>query len=172
MDRQTKGPSLRTRWLAVGTLGLILVATQSVASWRDSHALLINSSESLPNWAFFIEKNKTPERGDYVFFKLIPTAITRAHWGDNAPSFGKVVYGLPGDIVSRQGSTVFVNGKPVATLKPKSKRGEILVPGPIGIIPRDHFFLATAHKDGFDSRYADIGFVPRRQIIGTVDPIL
>lgn len=172
MERQTKGPSVRARWLAVGTLAVILVGTQAVANWRDSHALLINSSESLPNWAFFIEKNKTPERGDYVFFNLVPTKITRAHWGDKAPAFGKVVFGIPGDVVTREGSTVLVNGRPVAKLKAVSKRGERLVPGPVGIIPRDHFFLATTHKDGFDSRYADIGFVSRRQIIGTGDPIL
>ena len=172
MERQTNRISLRARWLTVGALALILAGSQAIASWRDSHALLINSSESLPNWAFFIEKNKMPERGDYVFFKVVPTEITRAHWGENIPSFGKVVYGLPGDNVIRQGSTVYVNGEAVAVLKPQSKRGEILVPGPTGIIPRDHFFLATSHKDGFDSRYADIGFVPRRQIIGTGNPIL
>lgn len=172
MERQTNRISLKARWLAVATLGLVFVGTEAIAAWRDSHALLINSSESLPNWAFFIEKNKAPKRGDYVFFQLVPTAITKAHWGEKSPAFGKIVYGVPGDLVTRSGSVVFVNGKKVATLKPKSKRGEVLVPGPIGIVPRDHYFLATPHKDGFDSRYADIGFVPRQRIIGTGEPIL
>lgn len=172
MERQTDRPSRKVRWFAYGTLALVLIGTQAIASWRDSHALLINSSESLPNWAFFIEKNKTPQRGDYVFFNVVPSAISKAHWGEKTPAFGKIVFGVPGDVVSREGATVFVNGKAVATLKPATKRGEILVPGPTGVVPKDHYFLATAHKDGFDSRYADIGFVSRRQIIGTGEPVL
>jgi type IV secretory pathway protease TraF len=39
--------------------------------------------------------------------------------------------------------------------------------GPGGLL-----FCRTPHKDGFDSRYADIGFVCARQIIGTGEPLL
>ena len=34
------------------------------------------------------------------------------------------------------------------------------------------YYLGTAHKDGFDSRYADIGFVCAGRIIGTGDSLL
>ena len=50
--------------------------------------------------------------------------------------------------------------------------GEVLLPGPIGRIPEHCFYLGTAHVDGLDSRYADIGFVCRARIIGTGDAIL
>ena len=41
-----------------------------------------------------------------------------------------------------------------------------------GRIPDRCYYLGTAHSDGLDSRYADIGFVCRARIIGTGDAIL
>lgn len=79
---------------------------------------------------------------------------------------------MPGDVVSRQGDVVRINGAEVARLKPASSRGEALKPGPTGRIPEHCYYLGTAHKDGLDSRYADIGFVCSGRIIGTGDSLL
>ena len=133
---------------------------------------MINASESLPNWAFFVEKRVMPRLGQYAFFRVRETPLIRAHFGDHPQPFGKIVYGVAGDLVSRKGNTVLVNGSPVAVLKAVSKRGEVLAAGPIGRVPPGCYFVATPHIDGFDSRYADIGWVCARQIVGTGVPVL
>lgn len=144
----------------------------SLSSWSESHAFLINQTDSLPNWAFLVEKKATPTRGGYVFFKVPRTPLTVAHFGENPAPFGKYVYGMPGDVVTRVGNQVLVNGKPFMRLKPLTKRGEPLAPGPIGVVPRGCYFVGTPHPHGFDSRYADIGFVCGAAILGTGVPVL
>ncbi|MDP3674685.1 MAG: S26 family signal peptidase [Novosphingobium sp.] len=133
---------------------------------------MINASESLPNWAFLVEKRVQPRLRQYAFFRVRETPLIRAHFGDHPQPFGKLVYGVAGDLVTRDGHTVLVNGSPVAVLKPVSKRGEVLAAGPVGRVPPGCYFLATPHKDGFDSRYADIGWVCAPQIVGTGVPVL
>ena len=160
------------RWLAIGGLACLLAGSSALAAWRDDHAILINTTESLPNWAFFIDKARTPSRGDFVVFTPPATPIIAGHFGQKSAPFAKRVYGMPGDLVTREGKAVRINGAEVARLKPRTKRGEVLVPGPTGRIPEHCYYLGTAHIDGLDSRYADIGFVCRDRIIGTGDAIL
>jgi len=38
--------------------------------------------------------------------------------------------------------------------------------GPTGRVPDGCYYMGSPHKDGFDSRYAAIGFVCDRQIVG------
>lgn len=172
MDAPTERSSGLRRWAAIGILASILAGSQALASWRDAHGLLINTTESLPNWAFFIERGKVPKRGDFVVFAPPHSAIVVSHFGAKPAPFTKIAYGLPGDVVSRDGNVVKVNGSVVGKLKPLTKRGEVLTPGPVGVIPDRCFYLGTPHKDGFDSRYADIGFVCADRIVGTGVPIL
>lgn len=156
-------------------LGLFIAGGASLnalAEWRDTHALLINSSESLPNWAFVIHKTATPARGEYVFFVPPAAPLVVRHFGAKKQMFGKIVYGMPGDLVEHRGADVIVAGKLVAHMKPLTKFGERLVPGPTGIIPRDCYFVGSPHKDGFDSRYAAIGFACANKIVGVGKPIL
>lgn len=160
------------RWLAIGALAAILAGSSALASWRDAHAILINTTESLPNWAFFINRNRVPRRGDYVVFTPPSTPIVTAHFGKPSAPFAKRVYGMPGDLVTRDGNGVLINGTEVARLKSRSRRGEVLAPGPIGRIPQGCYYLGTTHVDGLDSRYGDIGFVCANRIIGTGEAIL
>ena len=51
-------------------------------------------------------------------------------------------------------------------------RGDRLAAGPLGVVPEGCIFAGTPHKDGFDSRYAHIGFVCRDRLVGTGQPIL
>ncbi|MBR7513477.1 S26 family signal peptidase, partial [Mycobacterium tuberculosis] len=76
------------------------VVLGAISDWRDNHALLINTTDSLPNWAFVIHRNKVPVRGEYVFFDPPPSDLVRRHFGDKPQMFGKIVYGLPGDVVA------------------------------------------------------------------------
>lgn len=162
----------RRRWLLIGLLLIGGIVVSALASWREEHALLINASDSLPNWAFAIHSNKTPVRGDYLFFVPPPSDLVRAHFGEKPGTFGKIVYGVAGDIVEHRGADVLVGGRVVARMKKVTRRGEKLVPGPVGRIPRGCYFVATPHPDGFDSRYAAIGYVCRPQILGTGEAVL
>lgn len=165
-------PSHRARWLAIGLLAAALAASAALVSWRDEHAVLINTTESLPNWAFFIEKGRVPSRGDFVVFNPRRTPIITAHFGARPATFAKRALGVPGDQVTREGNLVSVNGQEVARLKPLTRRGERLAPGPTGRVPPGCYYLGTAHTDGLDSRYADIGFVCMDRIVGTGEAIL
>ena len=60
----------------------------------------------------------------------------------------------------------------IGHLKPRTLTGEVLIPGPVGRIPEGCYYMGSAHKDGFDSRYAAIGFVCRRQIVGVATKVL
>lgn len=159
-------------WCITGLTIMSTLIYMGLRDWSENHAFLINASDSLPNWAFLIEKNKTPKRGQYVFFHVPETRLITAHFGAHPKPFGKLVYGMPGDLVTRAADYVAVGGVKVAHLKPFTKRGEPLAPGPLGKVPQGCYFVATPHPDGFDSRYADIGFVCTKAVIGTGIPIL
>ena len=161
-----------SRWAAIAGLAALLAGSSALAQWRDNHALLINTTQSLPNWAFFIDRDRKPQRGDFVVFTPPRTPLVIAHFGQRPPPFAKRALGMPGDHVTREGARVLINGQVVAELKPLTRQGEALVPGPVGTIPRGCYYLGSAHKDGFDSRYGAIGFVCAASIVGTGDSVL
>lgn len=157
--------------------GLILVfggfgLYQSICAWKSSHAFLINVSPSLPNWAFVLETKAPPMRGSLIFFRPPVSAVLVNNFGNKPQLFGKHVYGVAGDVVSRQGQTFFINGRAVATAKTHSRKGEPLSLGPVGVIPHGCYFAGTPHKDGFDSRYGIIGWICRDRIVGTGTAVL
>ncbi len=168
-----------TRWrprkrlwalLGIGIVGG--AAFSGISAWRDSHIFLINATDSLPNWAFLIRRGVLPGRGDYVFFDPPHSDLVRRHFGAKPQMFGKIVYGMPGDVVGHRGAVVTINGRTVVHMKPLTRFGEPLTPGATGIIPSGCYFAGSPHRDGFDSRYAAIGFVCRHQIVGVGEPVL
>ena len=165
----------RLRW-RVWLLFLSVVAGCSVlgglGDWRDHHLFFVNTTDSLPNWAFLVDRSRLPAKGEYVFFAPPRSPLLRRHFGERPKPFGKIVYGVAGDVVAHRGDVVMINGKAVARMKAWTRLGEPLAPGATGAIPAGCFFAATPHRDGFDSRYADIGFVCARQVVGTGVPIL
>lgn len=97
-------PSWRPRtrlWLLFGLFIAGSVLLSAISAWRDDHLLLINTTGSLPNWAFLIQRHKLPARGDYVFFDPPPSTLLRRHFGAKPRMFGKIVYGMPGDTISQ-----------------------------------------------------------------------
>lgn len=68
-------------WAAIGLLAVGWAGHSALASWGDEHGLLINVSELLPNWAFFVEKSAAPKRGDYVVFDPPKTKLVVGHFG-------------------------------------------------------------------------------------------
>lgn len=167
------------RWRPNGRLRLLLgafitgcVVLQALAEWRDKHLFLINTTHSLPNWAFLIDRGRMPAKGEFIFFDPPASPLMQRHFGPKPRMFGKKVYGVGGDVVGHDGFEVLINGVPTVRMKPFTKAGEPLTPGATGVVPKGCYFAATPHMDGFDSRYAEIGFVCGKQIIGTGEPIL
>lgn len=168
-----KAPMTLWKKLAlVAGLGLAVTGYRALSDFHDKHAFLINASESLPNWAFLVSLGKFPARGDFVVFDPGKDELTVKHFGQHPAPFAKIAYGIPGDAVTRVGNDVAVNGKVVVRIKPLTKQGEVLVPGPLGVVPHGCIFAGTPHKDGFDSRYKAIGFVCRDRLLGVGSSIL
>jgi len=158
-------------WLCTGLGGAVL-ALSAVAGFARDHALMINVSPSLPYWAIWLDRGAVPSRGDIILFDPPASELLIKHFGKSPKPFGKRVAGLPGDMVREDGRTYFVNGVPVAKAKLTSLRGEPLALGPTGRVPSSCYFVATEHADGFDSRYAAIGWVCKNRVLGVGRPIL
>lgn len=169
---QIRAPSVLARWTLIGVLATGIASYNAIAAWQQSHSFMINASESLPNWAFFVSAGKTPRHGDYVFFVPPSGEIVDRHFGPDQGPFGKQVIGMPGAFVEHRGQWVYVDGVRTARMKPRTRFGEPLHPGPTGVVPRDCYYVGTDHPDGFDSRYSEIGFACRGAILGTGTPIL
>lgn len=169
-----KSPStglIRHAALCAALIGATLGAL-ALSDWAQRHAFMVNKSDSLPHWAMFVESGGFPERGELVVFHPGTDPLTAKYFGTDPEAFTKIAYGLPGDVIERHENTVMVNGEAVAHLKPLTRKGDMLEPGPLGVVPQGCVFAATRHKDGFDSRYAAIGFVCRDRLVGTGVPIL
>lgn len=160
------------RLALVGGLATAACALSGVARFGETHALMINASPSLPYWAIWLDRSATPGRGDVILFDPPTLPLVTAHFGKDPKPFGKRVAGIAGDVVTIRNRDIYVNGRFVARAKPKSRRGEPLALGPTGIVPAGCYFATTGHKDGFDSRYAAIGWVCKSQILGVGRPIL
>lgn len=156
-------------WTALGAAAL---GYSHIAAFGRDHALMINASPSLPYWAIWLNRTATPDRGDIILFDPPPSPLLRAHFGEKPQAFGKEVYGIGGDHVTRKNRDFFVNGKFVARAKTQSRKGESLRLGPTGTIPHGCYFVGTAHKDGFDSRYGAIGWICRNRVLGVGRAIL
>lgn len=143
-----------------------------LAAFNENHALLINTSPSLPNWAFWLDKGAPIGPGSLIFFEPKPSPLLERHFGKGPHMFGKRVLGMPGDQVSHHGAEVLINGQKVAVRLAKTRLGESLTAGPEGQIPRGCYYVGSDHPRGFDSRYGEVGFACRGQIIGSGRAIL
>ena len=154
--------------------GLILLplAWAPLDAFSKSHAFLINASPSLPHWAFWLDRDAPITRGSLIFFEPPKSELVESHFGKEPQMFGKRVLGLPGDVVRHEGDQVFINGQAIATRLEKTSLGVALTAGPKSVIPEGCFYAGTDHPRGFDSRYAEIGFVCTKQIMGSGRTIL
>lgn len=172
----------RRTWIFALGVVASLAAVQGLDAFAKGHMLLVNRTPSLPNWAYFIERGAVPKRGQVAFFRAPRNELVRRHFGASPAPFGKLVYGMPGDLVehragrvvirSAQGTQSQVQTLDVGALKPRTSKGEPLVAGPTGRIPPGCYFMGSPHADGFDSRYAAIGFVCSHQLVGVARRVI
>ena len=133
--------------------GLWLVAASRVhvnASWSDEA------------WGYAVVPlfGEDPGIGDRVLFDP-PEAL-----GAEVPWL-KTVRGLPGmRIAVGADGTVTVGGVRLGRAKTHALDGRPLAAIAAGTIPPGHYFLHADHRDSHDSRYAEIGLVPRARILG------
>ena len=138
---------------------VLLAAALWLAAVSHVH---VNASWSDGAWGYaaFPLFGEDPEVGDSVLFEP-PEAV-----GSEVP-YLKTVRGVPGMAVAvGADGTVTLDGEPVARAKPRALDGRPLAAIAPGIIPAGHFYLHADHVDSHDSRYAEIGLVPRGRILG------
>ncbi len=143
----------------IGLVAMIAVAVLWLAAVSHVH---VNASWSDGAWGYaaFPLFGEDPEVGDRVLFEP-PEAV-----GSEVP-YLKTVRGVPGMAITvgRDG-IVRLDGEPVARAKTHALDGRPLAAIAPGIIPPGHFYLHADHVDSHDSRYAEIGLVPRGRILG------
>ena len=119
----------------------------------------VNASWSDRAWGYLaLPLPGDPGLGDVVLFDP-PEGI-----GAGVP-YLKTVRGLPGARVEVWGDrAVSVDGLVLGIAKTEARNGrplEAIAPGPV---PPGHYFLHGPHRDSHDSRYAELGCVPRGRI--------
>lgn len=158
MNRQLKSHFSVFLW-ALLALGFILACAVAVSNrWYSWH---LNLSDSLNGHVYVVTRNGSVEKGDILGFR----------WkGDQyyAPGavFIKIVVGVQGDRIETKGNQVFVNGELVAIAKNKTKTGDTLSIIQPQVIGKGQYFVATPSKDGYDSRYSQVGLVDEKRIMG------
>ena len=158
-------------WRKVGAAAIVLVAALTLKTGQEvltRYRVGFNETDSLGNWGYIVDTQKRqPARGNLVAF-----VVPDNEYYPTGSSFVKRVAGVPGDVIERRDGQVFVAGSPVGLLKTHDRSGRPVEPGPVGIIPTGKIYVAGDHKDSLDSRYAVIGLVDSRRIIGIGEPIL
>jgi len=133
---------------AIAALWLLAVSRVHVnASWSDGA------------WGYLaLPLLGDPDVGDVVLFDP-PASV------DAEVPYLKTVRGRPGARVQVWSDrAVSVDGLVLGIAKTEARDGrplEAIVPG---AVPPSHYFLHGPHPDSHDSRYAEIGFVPRERI--------
>lgn len=125
-----------------------------------------NATHSLPFSMFYVSY-KTPITEQYQYVEF---------WTQNDQFFGtlkftKQIKGLPGDVIKVKNRNVYVNGHFVGYAKPFSQKGIPLTPIQSGVIPPHHYYVAAEPADSYDSRYANLGLVDEKQIVGRAYPL-
>ena len=121
----------------------------------------LNVTESLPDRLYLIHKGEPIKRGDYVAFR----------WNGGGPypagvTFIKIAAGVPGDHVTRNDRSYYVNGTYVGTAKTHGRNGQALELMQTGVLGANEYYVQAPHPDSLDSRYRLTGWIPKDRIIG------
>lgn len=121
-----------------------------------------NETTSLPGKVYAVSRIQRPEKGQLAaFYPPVNPYYPREMW------FTKIVVGVAGDVITHRGRTVLINGKPIGEARETdSERKRALTMVSDGVIPEGYYFVWTPHPRSYDSRYADIGLVHEKRIIG------
>ena len=149
----------RLRRRRVGLAVMLALAVLWLAAASRVH---VNASWSDEAWGYAALPlfGDAPEIGDRVLFEP-PASV------ESPVPYLKTVRGLPGMRVEvDEDGTVYLDSVAVGRAKPHALDGRPLEAIAPGVIPSGHYFLHADHPDSHDSRYAEIGLVPRSRILG------
>ena len=151
----------------VGLAVMIALAALWLAAASRIH---VNASWSDGAWGYaaFPLFGEDPKPGDRVLFEPRPDrGPGQASPARSPVPYLKTVRGVPGMAVTvDMDGTVRLDGAPISRAKTHALDGRPLKPIAPGIIPPGYFYLHADHVDSHDSRYAEIGLVPRARILG------
>ena len=143
----------------VGLAVMIALAALWLAAVSRVH---VNASWSDQAWGYaaFPLFGENPKIGDRVLFDP-PEAL------ESRVPYLKTVRGVPGMAVAvAEDGTVYLDSVAVGRAKTHALDGRPLAAVAPGIVPPGYYFLHADHPDSHDSRYAEIGLVPRSRILG------
>ncbi|MXY78156.1 MAG: hypothetical protein F4Y94_00240 [Chloroflexi bacterium] len=139
----------------------VLLATAALAALGllAASRVHVNASWSDPAWGYLaLPVLGDPGIGDVVLFDP-PAGV-----GAGVP-YLKTVRGLPGARIEVWADrAVSVDGLVLGIAKAEARNGRPLEAVTSGTVPPGHYFLHGPHRDSHDSRYAEIGLVPRARI--------
>ncbi len=138
----------------------LLAMTVLAGAWLIAASRVhVNASWSDGAWGYLaLPVLGEPGIGDVVLFDPPPAV------GADVP-YLKTVRGLPGARVQAGPARTFVvDGRVLGIAKARARDGRPLAAVAPGTVPPGHYFLHGPHRDSHDSRYAEIGFVPRGRI--------
>jgi len=140
------------RW-ALSVLVLVLLWLVMIADFAKGYAF--NMTESVDGKIFRIRNDLPVKRGSVVIFEWHDPTLP-----EGVEHMTKRVMCLPGDTLKRDGLIFYCNGRRITVAKTETFAGTPLIAfdWQSGVVPDGSFFAATAHPDGYDSRY--YGFVP------------
>ncbi|ADU15402.1 signal peptidase I [Asticcacaulis excentricus] len=168
MSLSNRFPKISRSAKIIWSVAAALAVSQLGGAIASDYQFFLNETDSLPNWAFWVNKNQiAPQRGDYFAFVAPPNPYYPAGF-----RFAKQVVGVPGDVVEVRGREFWIDGRLVGIAKTHDQAGNPVAMSSPGVIPADKYFVVTPHKDSFDSRYALIGLIDRKTLVGKAYPVL
>jgi conjugal transfer pilin signal peptidase TrbI len=141
-------------------IGLLVLAVVVAVSNRW-FIYNINVTHSLNGHVYVIKKNELVNKGDYVGF-----AWKGDQFYKRGAIFVKIVTGVPGDVVTIKDREVFVNGVKIGRAKEKSETGVPLSPIEPTVLKEGQYFVSTPYPHGYDSRYARVGLISQKDVLG------
>jgi conjugal transfer pilin signal peptidase TrbI len=162
-QRQRRRRGLRIVGRLLLSAGLMTV---SLGLAYPHYRLVIAPTASLPYTLFWVHVGELPQRCD-----MAALYVPHNRFYPDSVGFVKILRGLPGDVVTEKHRVFAINGTPIGKAKGASQEGLPLALGPVGVIPPGRYFFATPHRDSYDSRYADIGWIAQSAIVGIAHPI-
>ncbi len=140
---------------------------------RPQDLILYNPSDSIPK-GFYVREGSELALGSIVTIRSIhaaPDYAAKRNFVDEGDRFLKRIAAMEGDTVCAEGSTVLVNGKPIAQRAEVAAAGDPL-PSWTGCatLNSGQVFLLGDHQGSFDGRYW--GISEKADLVGPWHPLL
>jgi conjugative transfer signal peptidase TraF len=147
-------PTLSSRAKTLILAGVL--AGIGLAVFRPHDLILYNPSDSIPK-GFYVRDGSELARGSVVTIRSIhaaPDYAAKRNFADAGDRFLKRIAAMEGDTVCAEGSSVAVNGKPIAERVDVGAVGDPLPSwsGCVTLSPGQVFLLGD-HPGSFDGRY-------------------